>query len=205
MDRIVATAMRIVDEEGAEALSMRTLAKRLGSGTATLYRHFENRSEVVAQVADRLFGMIEVGPPPADTDWREACRTMMESVFAVLRRHRNVAPLLIEETPAGPNAMAVRERCVAILLDSGFPPKIAAQAYATLARYVLGFAMQLGGQGTADRSDEERARAAIRLAGPSQYPATMRVADFIPVPLEDEFSFGLTLIIDGLSRFREDS
>jgi hypothetical protein len=37
LERIVATAARIVDEDGSDALSMRTLAQRLGSGTATLY------------------------------------------------------------------------------------------------------------------------------------------------------------------------
>ena len=36
LERIVATALQIVDEEGADALSMRTLAQRLGSGTACL-------------------------------------------------------------------------------------------------------------------------------------------------------------------------
>ncbi|MFJ2645589.1 TetR/AcrR family transcriptional regulator [Streptomyces sp. NPDC087420] len=196
--------MRIVDEEGAEALSMRTLAKHLGSGTATLYRHFDNRAEVVAQVADRLFGMIEVEPQPAATEWREACRTMMENVFAVLRRHRRVAPLLMEETPAGPNARAVRERCVGILLDNGFPPKTAAQAYATLARYVLGFAMQLGEQGRpGDKSADERAATPVHPADPSLYPATTRVAAFLPVPLEDEFSFGLGLLIEGLAQLRD--
>src|SRR2546430_1768414 len=56
LDRIVATALRIVDEQGADALSMRSLAQALDSGTATLYRHFANRAELIAQVVDRVFG-----------------------------------------------------------------------------------------------------------------------------------------------------
>lgn len=40
--------------------------------------------------------------------------------------------------------MALRERCLAILLNNGFPPKLAAHTYAT-AHDVLGFAIQLGG------------------------------------------------------------
>ena len=58
-DRIIATALRIVDEEGAGALSMRTLAEHLGSGTAMLYRHFANRADLVAQVGDRVLGEVE--------------------------------------------------------------------------------------------------------------------------------------------------
>ncbi len=47
-------ALQIADEEGAEALSMRALAERLGSGTATPYRHFSNRAELAAQVVDQI-------------------------------------------------------------------------------------------------------------------------------------------------------
>ncbi|WNZ10828.1 helix-turn-helix domain-containing protein [Streptomyces sp. 11x1] len=55
-------ALRIVDAEGAEgaeALSMRALAERLGSSTATLYRHFGNRAGLVTQVVDHMFGLVE--------------------------------------------------------------------------------------------------------------------------------------------------
>jgi hypothetical protein len=37
---------------------------------------------------------------------------------------------------------------------------------------------------------------------PRQFPATVSVADHLPVPLDDEFAFGLELIIDGLSQTR---
>ena len=50
--RIVAAALELVDAQGADALSMRTLAQRLNPGTATLYRHFANRSELIAHVVD---------------------------------------------------------------------------------------------------------------------------------------------------------
>ena len=32
------------------------------------------------------------------------------------------------------------------------------------------------------------------------FPATVAVAEHIPVPLDDEFAFGLELIIDGLTQ-----
>ena len=39
---------------------MRSLAQRLESGTATLYRHFANRSELVAMVVDRMLGEVDL-------------------------------------------------------------------------------------------------------------------------------------------------
>jgi TetR/AcrR family tetracycline transcriptional repressor len=42
--------------------------------------------------------------------------------------------------------------------------------------------------------------AALSYATLSRYiPATVSVADRLPVPLDDEFAFGLELIIDGLT------
>lgn len=197
--------MQIVDEEGADALSMRTLAQRLGSGTATLYRHFDNRAALVAHVVDRLFGGIEITDDEfAAMGWREACRTGMQAMFDAVSRHENMAPLLVEGIPAGPSAMAVRERYIAVLLAGGFPPRVAAYAYATLSRYVLGFAIQVHGYNGGDRSGSDaQGSAAFRAADPSLYPATSTVAAWLPVPLEEEFRFGLELVLDGLGRLRD--
>jgi len=199
LDRILAAALELVDEHGADALSMRSLAQRLGSGTATLYRHFANRSELVAMMVDRMLG--EAG---LDADaltalpWQPACISFAQHMFDALGRHGNVASLLIGHVPMGPNALAQRELILSLLLDNGFPPVIAAHAYATLSRYVLGFAIQQSGS-TAAEQDAELA-AAFHELDPSRYPATVAVADDLPVPLEEEFAYGLRLIVAGLER-----
>lgn len=196
LDRIVATALQIVDDEGAEALSMRTLAQRLGSGTATLYRHFTNRAELIAQVVDLVSGSVEIDPLRLRTmPWQEACKAVAYAMFDALRQHPNVAPLMVQEVPIGPNALATREAMIALLLDNGFPPALAARSYATLARYILGFAIQL----TSTHDDAGLAQAFHNL-DPNEFPATVKVADHLPVQLDDEFAFGLELIIDGLAQ-----
>ena len=196
-------ALRIVDEEGADALSMRTLAQRLDSGTATLYRHFTGRAELIAHVVDRVFSEAEFSAEDlAAMSWQEAWRAVATTMFGALSRHGNVAPLLAEQVPIGPNAMALRERCIAVLLDNGFPPQLAARAYATVARYVLGFAIQLGAQPSAGQPDGDWASAVFRASDPSVFPATAAVADLLPMPLEDEFAFGLELLVLGLDRLR---
>ncbi|MFF7946136.1 TetR/AcrR family transcriptional regulator [Streptomyces griseorubiginosus] len=204
MERIVATALQIVDEEGADALSMRTLAQRLGSGTATLYRHFDNRAALVAHVVDRMFGFVTFDADElSSVGWQQALRTGAHAMFDALARHGNAARLLVEQVPLGPNAMALRERCVALLLDSGFPPRTAAQAYATLARYVLGFAVQVNRHEGTGRAEDAQAATAFRSVDPDLFPATLAVAPEMPVPIEEEFSFGLELLLSGLDRLRE--
>lgn len=198
-ERIVAAALKIVDEEGAEALSLRVLAQRLDSSTATLYRHFSNRAELINHVIDHTFGRVPVQADELRSlDWDEACRAMATWMFENLRSHPNVAPLLLAQAPTGPNAMALREVALQVLLDAGFSPPVAIRCYATLARFVLGFAIQLNGEETEDAALAQ----AYRNSGDDSRPASAAVAAHFPVPLDDEFSFGLDLLLTGLAQRR---
>jgi AcrR family transcriptional regulator len=199
LDRILAAALELVEEQGADALSMRSLAQRLESGTATLYRRFANRSELVSTVIDHILGEVDFDPRTvAELLWQQACTLFAQHMFDALSRHGNVASLLIEYTPMGPNALANRELCLSVLLDNGFRPAVAAHAYATLARYVLGFAIQHSGSTPDIGQQDAELSAAFHELDPSRYPATVAVADELPVPLEEEFEFGLQLIVGGL-------
>jgi hypothetical protein len=91
--------------------------------------------------------------------------------------------------------MAQREQTIALLLKAGFSPSLAAQACATLARYVLGFATQLSPPNARDGGDE-----VWQTLDPQAFPAIVSVADHLPVPLEQEFTFGLELVIKGLNQ-----
>jgi TetR/AcrR family transcriptional regulator, tetracycline repressor protein len=196
-DRIIDAALAIVDSQGADALSMRVLADRLNSGTATLYRHFANRGEVLAHVVDRVFGQVVIDAERLEAaDWQQACKAFAGLMFDALERHRNVAALLVEHMPSGPNAMALRELVIAVLLDNGFAPELAARCYATMARFVLGFAVQL----TATSGDDDALRRAVGRLDARRFPATVSVADHLPVALDDEFTFGLNLLIAGLTQ-----
>ena len=138
------------------------------------------------------------------TSWRRACHTVAQAMFDALRRHKNVAPLFVEQVPIGPNAMVLRERGIALLLDSGFPAHLAVRSYATLSHYVLGFAIQLSGDSAAGQVDDALLSALFRGLDPSEFPATVAVADSMPVPLQHEFAFGLELILQGLGQSRAD-
>ncbi|MGL5809454.1 MAG: TetR/AcrR family transcriptional regulator [Nocardioides sp.] len=46
-DEIVATAMRILEAEGEEALTMRRLADEIGIKAPSLYKHIESRDELI--------------------------------------------------------------------------------------------------------------------------------------------------------------
>ncbi|SOT45901.1 Transcriptional regulator, TetR family (modular protein) [Burkholderia cenocepacia] len=202
LDRIVEMALQIVDEEGSEALTMRILADRLKSGTATLYRHFADRGELVSQVIDRVFGEVDIHPEEfAKLRWQDACTRLAHAMFHALRRHGNIAPLLAQFPPIGPNANVIRELALATLIRDGFPIALAARTYATLARYVLGFAIQSHPGLFTEHSDgHDQLSLTFRDLDSSRFPGTVAASAALPIPLEEEFTFGLELIMEGLAQ-----
>ena len=98
--------------------------------------------------------------------------------------------------PIGPNGMAVRELLLGTLLLGGLPSDVAARAMATIAHYVLGFAMQTPRRGVEALAPE--GVGALRGADPADFPLIASVADLLPRPLSEEFTFGLDLILTAL-------
>ena len=194
LDRILSAAVALVDDDGVDALTMRGLAKRLGSGTATLYRHFDSRDDLVAQVVDSVMGEAVTLSESAEGDsWQVALSVSAREMFAVLRRHPNIAPLMLERIPAGRNAVRLRERCLARLLHAGFEPPQAVRAWSSLARFVLGFGVQSSRPGGVDQRPD-----VWSTLDPEDFPASSAVDAEETVSLDDEFAFGLELFVSGL-------
>jgi AcrR family transcriptional regulator len=186
---------------------MRLLADRLGSGTATLYRHFAGKDELMVYVVDRILGEVDI-ETDADTlggtTWQQAIARGASAFSDVLQDHPNALPLLVSQVPVGPNALLNRERSVALLLACGFPLELAARAYTAVAHYVVGFALQQRAPGAPQREDAGKLRDFYRALDANTYPATVAAADELTiVPLDEEFRFGLQLVLDGIELARK--
>lgn len=202
--RIVDMALKLVDEVGVQALTLRMLADALDSGTATLYRHFAGKDELLAHVADRVLGEVPVPTEvPDGLSWREAVERGADAFYRTVRRHPNVLPLLVAQVPVGPHGLVNRERTLSLLLSYGFPVELAARALTAIGHYVIGFAIQQHGPGAPRPEDEVLLRDYYRSLDAATYPATTAAADDLTgVPLEEEFRFGLGLVLDGLEKAR---
>lgn len=178
----------------------------MGSSTATLYRHFDSRAALLVEVVDRMFGEIDIDiDRAAELSWQDAIKSLANALFDVLREHRRAAPLVSEHIPVGPNAMVQRERALQLFLHAGFSPAVAVRAYSTVARHVLGFAMQITHDASAEHQEEADVADYVHRLDAETFPATVAVADAMPIPLEDEFAFGLQLIIAGLEAVRDNA
>ncbi len=205
--RIVDTALKLIDEVGIQALTLRMLADALDSGTATLYRHFDGKDELLALVADRILGEVRVPPEELDgLSWREAVTVAAEAFYGTLCRHPHALSLLAAQVPVGPNGLRARERLITLFLSHGFPVGLAARAFTALGHYVIGFAIQQHGPGTPRPEEQSQLRDYYNALDPDSYPSTTAAADELTsVPLHEEFRFGLDLLLDGLEKVRRNS
>lgn len=94
-----AAALRIIDEEGLDALSLPRLARDIGVRAPSLYHHFEDKSAILAAVSRAIVAEIKVPRKPAPENWPEWFVQMSLNFRTVVLRHRNAAPLLLQYRP----------------------------------------------------------------------------------------------------------
>jgi AcrR family transcriptional regulator len=122
---IIDAAVRILDDEGADALTVRRLGAELNTGSATLYWHIAGTEELRELVYDDVMGAI-VLPPPDPARWQEQIRDLGRQAYAAMLAHREVVRYSIGRVPVGPNMLRVMEWTIGLLRDAGVPPQPAA-------------------------------------------------------------------------------
>ena len=116
---IVAAALAVADEGGAEAVTMKAVAGRLGAYTPmALYRHVPSKAHLLAAMTDAAYGT-----PPGPTSHRRSWRTEVESWVSALWQLYEQHPWLVRTptttAPIGPNALAWTEALLRPLARAG--------------------------------------------------------------------------------------
>ena len=137
-DAVVQAAMAVADAEGLEALTMQAVAARLGVTPMALYRHVQDKADLLDQLVEAL--LTEFPLPPTDLPWDERLRALGRSIRAVARRHPAVFPLLLQRPATTPESRRVRDAVCAGLEEAGFEPEAAKRAERLISTAILGFA-----------------------------------------------------------------
>jgi TetR/AcrR family tetracycline transcriptional repressor len=112
-------ALKIMDTEGLDALSIRRLADELGVNGASLYHHFANKEEILVGATE--IALAEVRTPTAtDEEWR----TWLPRNSRILRRamldHPELVPIIVRKGEMG-MGMGMLDSSASRLVDEGVP------------------------------------------------------------------------------------
>lgn len=211
-DAIVDAALRIIDAEGLDALSMRRVAQEFDTGAASLYAHVGNKEELVELALERVMGEIEI-PPPDPEHWQDQLKTLAREGRRVLSAHADIAHAAMANIPTGVNALTVGEGMLAILREGGLPDQVAAWAIDVLSLYLTADVVEGAlhvkrGHGTRDGVVAKEYVGEIeefysRLPR-DRFPHSTAILGALMAGSGDErFEFGLDTFIRGLSTYVE--
>jgi AcrR family transcriptional regulator len=139
---ILQSALRIVDRDGVNGLSMRRLSDEVGRDPTVIYRHVPNKAALLDGLAEIVLGQLQVDT--ADPDWMGQLRTVAHDFRRLALAHSNVVPLLVTRplaTPLGRRPLGMLrplEDVLALLTSVGFAGADALHIYRVLFGYLHG-------------------------------------------------------------------
>ena len=132
-ERIVETALEIVDSHGLEGLTMRRLGSELGVDPMMIYRHVPNKDGLLHLVLERIRSEMRLPDPPPDDPAR-----LLEEIFVAYHRalaaHPNMLPLATRRTDMSATSG------LEFLVDLGLSPDDAVELFQSLTAFTVGFA-----------------------------------------------------------------
>lgn len=198
-ERIVDAAVRLVDQEGLAALTMRRLGRELGVEGMSLYTYFPNKAALLFALVKRLIDEIRPVHAP-DADWQERLRAVMRSFREVGLAHPSIFALMMTR-PWDGYALARMNEDLGTLRGAGFTAEEAGHVLSTLIGFATGFVMkEIRGKvresfGTPD--PDARAAARSRLAAYPYLLASRRYLSGHAPHSARAFEAGLDLICAG--------
>jgi AcrR family transcriptional regulator len=139
-ERVLSSALALVDESGIGSLTIRSLAHAMGTRPMSIYHYVANKDEILDSLVDLVFSEIDL--PSDDGGWRSGMYRRANSVRAVLQRHTWAIGLLESRTSPGPATLRHHEATLGVLRRAGFSMEMTSHAYALLDSYIYGFALQ---------------------------------------------------------------
>lgn len=210
LDRVVGEAIALADAEGLDALSMRSLAKRLGVAPMALYTYLPGKEELLDLMLDAVFAGMLHQAPAAET-WRARLEAVADENRALFRRHPWLIEVSTVRPPLGPGQVAKYEHELRALEGCGLPDVEQDTALTVVLGFVESCARIEAGQraAAARMSDhawwEASAPLLAEVLDPARFPVASRVgsaagaAHGAAYDAEHTYRFGLSCLLDGLA------
>ncbi len=143
-EEIFRAALRLIDAEGLDALTMRRLAGDLGVAPMSLYGHVPTKEHLLLGVVNLVTA--EIGLPKAGTPPWEAVRSVIREFRQVALRHPNMVPLTVRQPPTGSEGLLTLNASLDALRRAGMAPDLTVKAYRMTASFAIGFvSLECGG------------------------------------------------------------
>jgi AcrR family transcriptional regulator len=146
-DEIYERALRLVDEEGLEALTMRRLADEVGVEAASLYHHVPNKEALIDGVLVKMRSEVSV-PDPLPEDWIDIFVAIFSEYRRVLTAHPNLVAYAGRRVESDPETSGLES-----LTQLGFDDDSAVELWQSMIALSVGFSIFSSSHAETDTSD----------------------------------------------------
>jgi AcrR family transcriptional regulator len=138
---ILEAALKILDEQSIDGLSMRKLAATFNVEAMSLYNYVKDKQDLLNGLCDLVLSRIEL--PDAELPWSQRLETIAMNLYAALIQHPAIVLILATEKgrPSDLKVLEGMDSLVAILAESGLSPHQQVSAYRGLLAVCFGFVL----------------------------------------------------------------
>lgn len=185
--------MALVDADGPEAFSFRTLAAGLGCQAMSIYHYFPSKAHLFEALVDVLIA--EAMAYEDLGNWQTRLRAAAQAYRRMALRHPGMFLYFASFRLNSRAGLGFLERMLRILQDAGLPPEPRARHFRILGHYLMGACLGDAVRGPASSHPVpfEEARQA--------FPGLMAVGPHLVADRQGEtFLAGLSLLIQAIER-----
>ena len=204
------TALRLIDDEGVDALTMRRLGKELDRDPMRLYRFAESKDQLLDGVVELVLADLEV-PAATEGNWESVLRLTAHAFRRLALAHPHVVPLLVTRPLATPLALrpvgTLRplEALLELFVNAGFDARGALHAYRLYMGFLQGHVLNELQERVHDpeETDDLLRLGLYRLPAPEFPRLRSLAAELAAYDGEQELDEGLDVVVGGLRRQRD--
>ncbi|HWV24157.1 MAG TPA: TetR/AcrR family transcriptional regulator C-terminal domain-containing protein [Thermomicrobiales bacterium] len=202
-ERVVDTALQLLNDGGLEGLTLRRLAAELGVKAPALYWHFENKQALLDEMGTTILRRLVQQSPGflADAPWQEYLPGMMRALRAELLCYRDGARVFSGTYVTDATILEAMEASLRRCVDAGFSLSAAVQGWTTIYNYTVGFVIEEQAIRPVPDAFDDRYAPETRAAriDASRFPLSVEGGRLMfGVDDDGRFEAGLELIVDGM-------
>lgn len=141
-EKVIRTALALLNEVGVDALTTRKLAERLQVQQPALYWHFQNKEALLSALAETMLADSHTHAMPKEGEnWQEFLVNNARSFRLALLAYRDGARIHAGTLPSTPQYETV-EAQVRLLCSAGFSGTDAIRVLMTVSHYTVGAVLE---------------------------------------------------------------
>jgi AcrR family transcriptional regulator len=130
--RIIDAAVRYVDANCLDELSMRRLGGELGVEAMSLYRYFPSKAALLEAVVNHVLSDVVLPSQGGSADWEAEVQAYARSFRTIAREHPNLIVLMATMGRRNRTLASIHDRMVGLWQEAGLDPDAARRTQCTL-------------------------------------------------------------------------